>query len=103
FINDASTEDGTVIMAGEKFIKSWTVANQGDSSWPENTRLICVGGESMGSVTATTVPSLAAGQQAVLSVDLVAPQQIGLKTSYWRLVAPNGSRFGDHLWCEISV
>ncbi|RKP22478.1 hypothetical protein SYNPS1DRAFT_20011, partial [Syncephalis pseudoplumigaleata] len=103
FINDASIDDGTIMAPGEKFVKSWTLANGGANAWPAGTRLIYVGGERMGATTGVDVAALACGEQTVVSVDMVAPEQPGLKNSYWRLVLPDGTRFGDHLWCEINV
>jgi len=44
------------------------------------------------------------GHAAAFSVKLVAPEFPKRRViSYWRLTAPDGSRFGHKFWCDIEV
>jgi len=43
------------------------------------------------------------GEQAVLAVTLRAPPRAGRFRSYWRLVAPDGTRFGQRVWADVFV
>ncbi|RKP06949.1 hypothetical protein THASP1DRAFT_10901, partial [Thamnocephalis sphaerospora] len=102
FIRDATIPDGTPVPAGEIFYKSWLITNNGASTWPEGTLLAQVGGDDM-NAAAVKVPALASGQTEGVGVNMQAPMCAGSKTSFWRLITPEGERFGARLWCEITV
>jgi hypothetical protein len=42
-------------------------------------------------------------QEVDVSVSLVAPAHPGRYTGYWRLVAPDGRKFGQRVWVSIVV
>ncbi|KAK6339611.1 hypothetical protein TWF718_009007 [Orbilia javanica] len=103
--------DGTVFTSGTTFEQAWTLTNTGTSAWPSGVTVRFVGGDHMfrhgseesciATVTNTTVNP---GETATFAVDLTAPFTSNRRViSYWRLTAPNGSRFGHKLWCDIEI
>ncbi|EWC46577.1 hypothetical protein DRE_04064 [Drechslerella stenobrocha 248] len=103
--------DGTSFFSGEPFQQVWTLTNTGVSAWPAGVTVRFVGGDNMfhdggeESCNATVTTSIInPGEVASFSVDLTAPHvPIRRVISYWRLTAPNGSRFGHKLWCDIEI
>ncbi|KAF3933141.1 hypothetical protein ABW19_dt0204152 [Dactylella cylindrospora] len=103
--------DGTSFLSGEKFQQVWTLTNTGASAWPAGVTVRFVGGDHMfhnekeESCNATvTTSAVNPGETQSFSVQLAAPYTPMRRViSYWRLTAPNGSRFGHKLWCDIEI
>lgn len=104
FVADVTIPDGTVLQGGQRFTKMWRIENPSpDQAWPNDVRLVCVGGERMsGPEDGIRVAAIAPQTSTELSVDLTAPMDSGRYVSYWRLMS-NGQRFGHRLWIDISV
>jgi len=102
YIRDITYSDGTVVTAGTSFIKTWRMHNDGTGSW-KDVVLMHVGGESMGATAATSVPNVAPGAMADVSVALVAPSTPGRHCGYFRLATKEGTRFGNRIWVDIVV
>lgn len=103
--------DGTVFAPGQHFTQAWCMRNTGTKAWPKGVTVQFVGGDYMylktdeaqlGATTTTTeVPS---GEQVVFSVNLTATWPASKRyISYWRLSSPDGTKFGDNIWCQINV
>jgi len=103
FVTDISIEDGMSINPEQPFVKIWKMRNEGNTAWPESTRLIYVGGDKIASVEAVLVPPVEPNCEVDIAVDMVAPNKPGRYVSYWRLSAPDGSRFGQRVWADIVV
>jgi len=103
FVTDVSIEDGTNINPEQSFVKIWKMRNEGSTAWPEGTRLIYVGGDKLSNVEYITVPGIDANSEVDLAVDMVAPSKPGRYVSYWRLVTPDGGRFGQRVWVDVIV
>lgn len=114
FVESCSVEDGTVIPAGATFTKTWRVRNDSNASWPKRVELLFIGGEeAMLNEGPKAKPLLkggvSPGEEALISVDLVAPRQPGRYQAYFKVrdaeeAAEGGRRrFGQRLWCEIFV
>ncbi|EPS41394.1 hypothetical protein H072_4715 [Dactylellina haptotyla CBS 200.50] len=110
YLRDA-VADGTAFISGENFEQVWTLTNTGVRTWPAGVTVRFVGGDHMFydgheescNATITTSP-VNPGENASFSVKLAAPYtSIRRVISYWRLTAPNGSRFGHKLWCDIEI
>lgn len=99
--------DGTVFLVGQEFTQSWTLKNTGTTSWPAGVTCTFVGGAGMflnfyECHLATTEKEVAPGETHTFTVDLSTPLRANKNyVSYWRLMAPDGTRFGDNLWCSI--
>lgn len=100
--------DGTVKVANESFMQTWFLANNSNTSWPAGVQPQFTAGDLMfnpEAINATTIEhEVLPGQVVSFSVDLKAPLYTNRRyISYWRLTAPDGTRFGSRLWCDIKV
>ncbi|GAA5898389.1 hypothetical protein JCM8208_006968 [Rhodotorula glutinis] len=109
FVADLTLLDGSVVPAGSEFHKVWTVRNSGTTSWPAGTRLVHVGGFSSkvaggaSRVKSFAVAVVAPGEVAEVQCECKAPDDSGRYMDFWRLSAPDGTRFGDRLWIDATV
>ncbi|KAJ2784928.1 hypothetical protein H4R18_000853 [Coemansia javaensis] len=105
FVEDITVPDGSAVAPGEHFVKIWSVANMGDSEWPQGTTLVHIAGEPMIPGNRKAVPVVVGKryEQVGVAVDLAAPTAPGRYISQWRLMTPDGHYFGSGLWCTIVV
>ena len=103
FINDASVPDGTVMTAGQDFIKTWKVKNTGTCTWTTGYRLIFSYGEKMGGLTTALTAEVAPNTDSEIAVKLKAPLKSGTYSGYWRLANNNGYAFGEIFTVVITV
>lgn len=96
FIADVTIPDGTLMTAGQTFVKTWRLMNVGTCTWTTSYRLVFDGGDLMGaSATAFNLPSsVAPGATIDLSVNMTAPVLSGTYFSYWELRNASGANFG---------
>lgn len=98
FVDDVTIADGTILMPGTYFTKTWRLVNNGSCTWTRDYDLVYVGGDLMGGPGELPLPgSVAPGQQIDLSVSLTAPGSDGSYRGYWKLRDPNGTLFGINL------
>lgn len=108
FIREA-IQDGTVQVAGASFTQTWFLVNSSKTSWPAGVQPQFTAGDYMfvdpEVINATTTGyEVLPGQIASFSVNLKAPLHTNRRhISYWRLTAPDGTKFGSKLWCDIQV
>lgn len=104
FVSDVNVEDGQMFPAGAEFVKCWRIRNDGESAWPETTRVTFVAGDRMpafgGAPLSYTVGSVETGKTVdVNAYDMKAPEIPGKYVGYWRL--SDGTKpFGQSVWCE---
>lgn len=103
FINDASVPDGTVMTAGQEFIKTWKVKNTGTCTWTTGYRIIYSYGEKMGGLPTTLTAEIAPNAASEIAVKLKAPLKSGTYSGYWRLANNNGYAFGEIFTVVITV
>jgi len=103
FVADLSIEDGSYILPEQPFVKIWKMRNEGTTAWPEGTRLIYVGGDKTSNSESVVIPPIEPDVEIDIAVDMVAPSKPGRYVSYWRLVGPDGVRFGQRVWVDIVV
>jgi hypothetical protein len=95
FIKDVSIPDGTKLVAGETFTKTWRLKNRGTCTWTPDYMLVFTSGDPMGGTSAVRLPgNVAPGQTVDISVTLTAPVNRGHYVSYWMLRNPAGLLFG---------
>jgi len=95
FITDVTIPDGTKLMSGETFTKTWRLKNRGTCTWTSDYMLVFTGGDQMGGTTAVRLPgNVAPGQTVDVSVTLTAPADQGRYTGYWMLRNTSGVLFG---------
>ncbi len=96
FVKDVSIPDGTTLVPGETFTKTWRLKNRGTCTWTPDYMLVYTSGAQMGGTTAVRLPgNVAPGQTVDISVTLTAPDAAGHYVGYWILRNPSGTLFGS--------
>jgi Ig-like domain from next to BRCA1 gene len=103
YISDVTIPDNTVVPAGETFVKTWMFQNTGSCTWDANYTLTLTSGDSMDGTNTSISGSVVPGQEAELSVTLIAPTTAGQYTGYWRLANDSGQTFGTTVYVSIDV
>ncbi|RHY31248.1 hypothetical protein DYB32_003651 [Aphanomyces invadans] len=104
FVGDVSFPDGSTIRAGDSFLKTWRLKNDGKTRWPAKSRLVCVGGDHLEiGDSFVSVPIVPPGKMIDVSVEMKAPSKPARYTGYWRLCTADGKRYGQRLWVDILV
>jgi Ig-like domain-containing protein len=103
YVNDVTIPDGTVVDAGKKFTKTWTVMNNGTCTWSTSYKLVLVGGEALGGSAIPVPASVPPGQQTQISVVLTAPTAAGNYTGSWQLQNASSQPFGNIITVVIKV
>jgi hypothetical protein len=103
-IRDVTIDSGEEMAAGEKFTKTWQVANTGTCDWLSGYRLVPVSGASLAedSVKVPNAP-VPPNEWRQVSVKMNAPNAAGTYTQYWRLSDGAGHTFGSTLGVTIVV
>jgi hypothetical protein len=103
-IRDVTIDSGTDMSPGEKFTKTWQVANTGTCDWLYGYRLVPVSGTKFSEepvrINNAPVPPKEWRQ---ISVSMSAPKDTGTYTQYWQLSDGAGHTFGSLLGVTIDV
>lgn len=96
FIDDINYPDGTDVVQGTTFVKTWRLRNNGTCTWNSSYSLVFVGGDAMGGPAAQplTTGTAAPGQEIDISVTLKAPDEVKTYTGNWKLRNGAGVIFG---------
>lgn len=112
FISDVTLQDGATVAPLSTFQKVWSIQNVGTTAWPEGSKLIFVGGDLTSADqsgvpvehTNDSVPVSAQPNEIVtVKIDIQAPEQEGRFRSTFRLVTPDGEKFGPRMWIDLNV
>ncbi|HIE00021.1 MAG TPA: hypothetical protein EYP59_06990, partial [Thiotrichaceae bacterium] len=104
-----TVKDGTSFSGGSRFTKTWTIKNQGNTTWNTNYKLRHVSGAlstNRADVRVSTVPP---GGTFTFRVPMQAPTAKNSQQSYredWQLVGPNGLipiGSSNSVWALIQV
>ena len=101
FVRDVTIPDDTEITAGNSFVKTWRVENNGDVPWAGGFMLSHIDGRAMTANTHFALPACAPGQQVEISIQMTAPNAAGTYFSDWRMRDASGEFFGEKLWTQI--
>lgn len=110
FVKDVTVPDEMDLSPGEGFTKTWRLQNAGSCPWTIGYLLFFESGNIMGGPTSqflTSEPVLP-GETIDVSVDLVAPDEIGAYQGNWKIRNVKGEGFGigDYskaFWVKINV
>lgn len=108
-IEDAQLEahitfpDGSEVVAGEPFTKTWAIRNTGSVLWGPGHVLAFVGGTEMGETRQVHVGTVAAQGVVNVTVELTAPPSAGRYISRWRMRNSRGEFFGSTVFVTIEV
>lgn len=104
YVADVTIPDGTVLKAGESFIKTWRVKNDGTTTWTTAYSLRFVEDEQMGGPASVPLPrQVKPGELVELSVTLKAPSTSGRHRSTWMLCNAQGKAFAHDQYAEIQI
>lgn len=86
--------------------QTWRVRNDSDAPWPAACDLLRVGGD-VDVAEVVPNPKVAGGttpgEVRDITVKVQAPSMAGTYQTFYRLAEANGPRFGQRLWCNITV
>ncbi len=102
-IRDVTVPSGTVFKPGEKFTKTWQIANTGTCDWVYLYHLVFISGDRMGGSPSNLGKVIEPGEWIQLSVNQTAPSDSGTYTGYWRFGDQSGNVFGATLGVSIVV
>jgi hypothetical protein len=97
------------VLINEQIVKSWTLRNDGQEAWPENTKFIQTNGDDLKAEKVYPIGKIVkSGEEIVIQQVLHAPSLPGKYCAFFRLAYPiDGEeeleRFGQKVWCEIIV
>ncbi len=95
FIADVTIPDGSKIVAGQTFTKTWRLRNLGSCTWTPNYAMVFIRGDAMGAPAVVNLPGNVPPNTTVdLSVNLRAPATPGKYLSEWKLRNASGVVFG---------
>lgn len=103
WLADVTVADGTVVLPGRTFLKSWRITNTGNTAWGEGYRLAFFGHNKMNGPDSVPLPPTAPGQTVEVSVSLTAPTEPGTHRSTWKPRNPAGQFFEFEQYVEIIV
>ncbi len=104
YVADVTIEDGTLLLPGQHFTKTWRIRNSGTTTWNEQYTLRFTNAERMAGPVQIALPrKVAPGDMIELSVPLVAPIDAGRHRSEWKLHDANGQVFDYEQYAEIQV
>jgi len=104
-VKHVTIPDRCEVSTGSTFEKTWTVRNDSDVPWPQNTLLEAVSGDFQ--VVNSQIHKLPDALNPGFSTDitvsgLVAPAELGFYSVTWRFKdTVTGETFGQKLWCEF--
>lgn len=121
FVRDVNYEDGTRVLPGQRFVKTWELQNVGKVPW-EGRLLQCMDeeivvctrtGETLHLAhnlqpthTRVAVPTTRPGDLVQVSVEFTAPEPPGTVLSYWKSTFANGALCfpkSRGVWVKVQV
>ena len=102
FVDHVTIPINAQLPAGANFTKIWRVNNNGSCDWIAY-QLVHASGERLGAASPIALPTVSAGSNADLIVDMAAPNPPGTYSSIWRIRAEDGTIFGPELSLTIIV
>ncbi len=103
FVSDITVPDFTELVPGASIDKRWAMRNTGACDWGPGYRLTFVEGNAMNAPSEHAVYPAKAGSEAVLQINMIAPDAPGEYTGKWQLHDPDGKPFGQVLFIKITV
>lgn len=102
FMADVTIPAGAIIEPGHTFVKAWRVGNTGTCEWDSSYALVFVNGNQFGAPSAP-ITAASPGQEATISLSMVAPTEPGTYHGTWQLQDAAGQPFGELLSVVINV
>jgi uncharacterized protein YkwD len=107
FVTDVTIPDNTPLVAGTPFTKTWRVGNTGTCIWGPDYTISYYSDERMAAPPSVPLPLTYPGQNADISIDLVAPNTPGTHRANFVIKNPAGLIMkvnnDSRLWLIINV
>ncbi len=109
-ILDVTYPDDSRLLPGQAFTKVWRLVNRGSCAWNRDYQVVWFSGDRLSGAAQQPLPgTVRPGESVEIAVDMIAPQQPGLYTSFWMLRNPQGQSMGigpngnAPFWVRIQV
>jgi hypothetical protein len=99
FVSDVTIPDGTHVVDGVSFVKTWRIRNSGTSTWGPGFQAIHIDGPDLSGSSFDVAAS--PGEELDISLTLIATGS-GTQRSTWS-IAHDGIPFGQSFWVEVVV
>lgn len=103
WVADVTIEDGSPMLPGEAFVKTWRIRNTGMTTWEAGYELAFFGDEKMDGPDRVALPPAKPGETVEVSLLLTAPTELGLHKSTWKGRNPQGKVFEYEMFALIEV
>jgi hypothetical protein len=101
---DINIPDGSQMTAGQEFVKTWKVRNNGSCVWGADYGLIYAGySDRMSGQPEPLATVVQIGQEVEVSVSFKAPAKAGEYVSAWQMANNKGIPFGKPVYVKILV
>lgn len=94
FLADVTIPDGTQVVGGEPFTKTWRLQNIGLNTWTTDYSFVFVAGQIMDGFPFFLEEEVPPGGTLDISITMIAPLTGGTYEGYWMLQNPDGLVFG---------
>jgi hypothetical protein len=104
FSADVTIPDGTDFDSGAAFTKVWQLRNSGTNTWTPDYRLAFFTGEQMSAPAEVHLSgNVPPGETIDVGVEMVAPQEVGTHTGFWKMQDSAGQFFEYAVFVQIDV
>jgi hypothetical protein len=100
---DVTILDGSQMVPGQDFIKTWKIKNTGICAWGEGYGLIFSFGNEMSGEPVPLGTLVQVGEEVDVSVNFKAPLDINEYSSTWQMANAKGVPFGKPIYVKIIV
>jgi len=101
FLRHESFPDEAEVAPGANVTKVWLVRNPGPLAWPIGVGIKSTKGDLHSQVC--SVSSLQAGEEGLVGCTVSVPRKKGVVRGTFRLVLPDGRKFGDKLQMKVTT
>jgi hypothetical protein len=99
---DVNIPDNTPMTAGQSFVKTWKIKNSGTCTWNTGYKIIYAGYSAQMSGQPQPLPlPVTPGQEIQISINFVAPAQLGSYLSAWTLDNGDGTAYSHFYGTNI--
>jgi hypothetical protein len=103
FIKDVTVPDGSVMLPGQQFNKTWRIKNTGTCAWDSSYGLAFAAGNAMSGQPAQIQGIVSPDTNYDVTVGMTAPTQPGDAQGWWQMVNSKTVAFGPRLWVDVYV
>lgn len=95
--------DNTTILPGASFTKTWTIRNNGQTTWTTAYSFVLIEGAAMGATSVNLPKEVKPGETVDIAVNMTAPAYGGVVINRYQLKNTTGNLFGAKPYVLINV